>query len=121
MNWYILALKRYAEFDGRSRRMEYWMFFLFNFIISCVLTAVDIFVLTPLIGLGVLSLIYSLGVLVPNIAVTVRRLHDTNRSGWWFLIVLIPLIGWLILLVFMVLDGESGENRFGPDPKTQAA
>ena len=117
MNWYLAALKKYAEFKGRSRRMEFWMFALFYWIGVVVLMVVEGF-----IGLaGILSGLFALGHLVPNIAVTIRRLHDTDRSGWWLLIVLVPAIGFIVLLVFMCMDGTAGANRFGPNPKEAAA
>ena len=119
MNWYIAVLKKYAVFTGRARRSEYWFFILFNVIISLVLGFIDGFLGLgdPEAAVGLLSVIYGLAVLMPSIAVGVRRLHDTDRSGWWLLISLIPLIGGIVLLVFFVLDGTPGENRFGPNPK----
>jgi uncharacterized membrane protein YhaH (DUF805 family) len=113
VNWYMAVLKNYAGFSGRARRTEYWMFALFSFIITAVL---------DLIGMAVklgayLGLIYGLLVLIPTLAVGVRRLHDTGRSGWWLLIGLIPIIGAIILIVFMVLDSEPGDNKYGPNPK----
>ena len=119
MNWYITAVKKYATFSGRSRRKEYWYFFLFNLLISLFLTFVDGLTgsLDPDTGYGLLSGIYTLALLIPGIAVGVRRLHDTDRSGWWLLIVLIPIIGVLVLLYFTVSKGNSGSNRYGSDPK----
>lgn len=113
MDWYLEVLKKYAVFTGRARRKEYWMFFLFNVIIAIVLSVIDTSVGLP----GVLSTIYSLAILIPGLAVTVRRLHDTSRSGWWLLIALIPILGAIALLVFMMLDSEPGENEYGPNPK----
>ena len=113
MSWYLEVLKNYAVFDGRARRKEYWMFFLFNLIVAFVLGFVEAIVGGP----GVLGLLYSLGVIVPGIAVTVRRLHDTDRSGWWILIGFVPLLGGLVLLVFMILDSADGSNDYGPYPK----
>ena len=122
MNWYLGVLKKYAEFNGRARRKEYWIFFLFNLLISIVLSVVDMSTgMVNSIGLGVLSGLYGLAVLVPGIAVAVRRLHDTDRSGWWLLIGLIPLIGAIVLLVFLLLDGTPGENKYGASPKAAAA
>jgi uncharacterized membrane protein YhaH (DUF805 family) len=122
MNWYVTVLKKYAEFTGRARRKEYWMFTLINILIFIVLGVVESMGgMTNSMGLGVLSGLYSLAVLAPSLAVTVRRLHDTDRSGWWLLIGLIPLIGAIVLLVFMILDSEPGENRHGPSPKALAA
>ena len=118
MNWYLEVLKKYAVFDGRARRKEYWMFFLINVVISVVLGAIDVLLGTfSQTGVGVLQSLYSLAVLIPSIAVTVRRLHDTGRTGWWILIGLIPFIGGIILLIFMVLDSEPGTNQYGPNPK----
>ena len=113
MNWYLDVLKKYAVFNGRARRKEYWMFILFYFIIAVVLSIIEAFV-----GIvGVLSGLYGLAMLIPGIAVGVRRLHDTNRSGWWLLIGLVPLIGAIVLLVFFVQDSQAGENQHGPNPK----
>ena len=113
MNYYLDVLKKYAIFNGRARRKEYWMFFLFNIIISIVLAFVE-----PMIGTkSIIAILYSLALLIPGIAVAVRRLHDTNHSGWWLLIGLVPIIGAIILLVFMVRDSQSGENQYGSNPK----
>ena len=122
MNWYMAVLKKYAEFTGRARRKEYWMFALINFLICVVLVVIDVQSgLSNPMGLGVLSGLYSLAVFVPSLAVSVRRLHDTDRSGWWLLILLVPLIGAIVFLVFMLLDSQPGENRHGPSPKYAAA
>ena len=96
MNWYIGVLKKYVEFSGRARRMEYWMFVLINTIIACVIAFVEGLAGSP----GFVSVIYSLAVLLPSIAVAVRRLHDTDRTGWWLLIGFIPLIGVIVLIVY---------------------
>ena len=122
MNWYLEVLKKYAVFGGRSRRKEYWYFFLFNILISIVLMIIDGLTGTLSLeaGMGLLGGIYALAVLIPGIAVTVRRLHDTNHSGWWLLIVLVPLIGAIVMLVFMVKDSQPGENQHGPSPKATA-
>lgn len=117
MDWYLAALKKYAEFSGRAQRKEYWMFVLFNLIIAFVLAFVEGLFGSPAILAG----IYGLAVLIPSIAVSIRRLHDTNRSGWWILICLIPVIGGLVLLVFMVLDSQQQENQYGPNPKAATA
>jgi uncharacterized membrane protein YhaH (DUF805 family) len=118
MNWYLEVLKKYAVFDGRARRKEYWMFSLVNMIIGFVLGLIEGFAGGGVSdGPGVLGTIYTLAVFIPAIAVAVRRLHDTDRSGWWLLIGLIPLIGIIALIVFMVLDSEPGDNQYGPNPK----
>ena len=119
MNWYLEVLKKYAVFSGRARRKEYWFFVLFNIIIGLALTFIDFS--TGLYDveseIGLLSSLYSLTVLVPGIAVTIRRLHDTSRTGWWFLIAFVPIIGVIVLLVFMVFDSTLGDNQYGPNPK----
>jgi uncharacterized membrane protein YhaH (DUF805 family) len=124
LSWYLEALKKYAVFSGRSRRMEYWYFVLFNIIVSIVLGVIDGLLLGTLdsgMGAGLLSGIYSLAVLIPTLAVTVRRLHDIDRSGWWILIALVPLIGVIVLLVFALLEGTPGDNQYGPNPKGATA
>ncbi|MEM1433855.1 MAG: DUF805 domain-containing protein [Pseudomonadota bacterium] len=119
MSWYLEVLKKYAVFSGRARRKEYWFFFLFNLLVTIVLAFIDIATgaFSEAAGIGLLSGIYTLGVLIPSLAVTVRRLHDTDRAGWWVLVSLVPLIGAIILLVFMVLDSQPGSNQYGPNPK----
>lgn len=119
MHWYLEVLKKYATFEGRARRKEYWFFQLFNVLAVLVLALVDgaTGTFSAEAGLGLLSGLYVLAILVPSIAVTVRRLHDTDRSGWWFLIGFVPLIGGLVLLVFALLDSTPGANRFGTNPK----
>lgn len=123
MNWYIGVLKKYAVFQGRARRSEYWFFVLFNVLISIALTVVDVVLGTfdAETGVSLLSALYSLAVLIPSIAVSVRRLHDTDRTGWWLLIALVPLIGLIVLLVFMFLDSEPGDNKYGANPKAELA
>jgi uncharacterized membrane protein YhaH (DUF805 family) len=113
VNWYLDVLKKYAEFSGRARRKEYWMFFLFYFLIAIAIGIVEAVIHTG----GILGGIYALAMLIPGLAVTVRRLHDTGRTGWWILIGLIPVIGTIVLLVFMVLDSQPGDNEYGPNPK----
>jgi uncharacterized membrane protein YhaH (DUF805 family) len=122
MNWYIQSLKKYADFSGRARRMEYWMFVLFNVLISIVLAFIDkaTGTLNADYGIGLLGGIFSLAVLVPGLAVSVRRLHDTGRSGWWLLIGLIPLVGVIVLIVFMLQAGKPGSNQYGANPKEAA-
>ena len=113
MNWYLGCWKKYVEFSGRARRQEYWMFVLFNILASVAMAVVD-----GILGTcGALGGLYSLAVLLPSLAVTFRRLHDTDRSGWWLLICLIPLAGAIVFLVFLCLDSQPGANRFGPNPK----
>ncbi len=133
LDWMLLPLKRYAKFGGRARPKEYWMYVLF-----IILCAIGLSIVESALGLGeskdwayrkgwavgagayhnagpLVGLFY-LGTLIPSLSVGVRRLHDTDRSGWWLLLWLIPFIGWIILLVIMVSSGTRGPNRFGPDP-----
>jgi uncharacterized membrane protein YhaH (DUF805 family) len=119
MQWYTDVIKKYAEFSGRARRKEFWMFALFNVIISIILSIIDNIIGTTFgsANQGVLSSIYSLAVLLPSIGVGIRRMHDTNRSGWWILITLVPCIGWIIYIVFAAQEGVAGDNQYGPDPK----
>ena len=123
MSWYLEAFKKYAVFSGRSRRKEYWYFVLFNIIVGIVLGLIDTLLGTrgSYAGAGLLSGIYGLAVLSPSLAVTVRRLHDIDRSGWWILIGLVPLLGAIVLLVFAVMDGTPGNNRYGRNPKEGSA
>ncbi|MCP4320579.1 MAG: DUF805 domain-containing protein [Alteromonadales bacterium] len=114
MNWYIGVIKKYAIFNGRARRKEYWMFFLFNLIISFAIGFVT-GLLGAILDIGTsisdpASIIYSLAILVPSITVAIRRLHDIGRSGWW---ILLPIVN----LVFLCLDGESKDNEYGLNPK----
>ena len=106
MQHYLTVLKKYAVFSGRARRSEYWMFILFNFIVGIILAFIGGFIGDR----GMLLNLYQLVVLIPSIAVGVRRMHDTNHSGWWLLL---PIVN----LIFAVRDSDSGENRFGLSPK----
>ncbi|MFI8520604.1 DUF805 domain-containing protein [Streptomyces sp. NPDC085481] len=117
MNWYLDVLKKYAVFSGRARRQEFWMFTLFNLIALIIVMVVDMAIGTyPL-----LYVVYALAVLLPTLGVTVRRLHDTGRSGWWILIDLVPLVGFIILIVFLATEGEAQANAHGPNPKLAPA
>lgn len=116
MNWYLKVLKNYAGFEGRARRTELWMFALFNFIFGVVLAIID-----GVAGTIALQLLYALAVLIPAIAVGVRRLHDQDKSGWLLLLVFIPILGSLALLILYCLPGTSGDNKYGPDPMTEAS
>ncbi len=133
MQWYLKVLRQYVDFSGRARRREFWMFTLFNAIVVLILEIIDSALglgamhgssgqggVSFGVSLGLLSGLYSLAVLLPSLAVAVRRLHDTDRTGWWLLIGLVPLAGGIVLLVFYVLAGTPGPNRYGPDPKAVA-
>lgn len=119
MYWYWMVLQKYAVFSGRAQRKEYWIFYLLTVLITLALAILDMLIgsFDKASGIGVLSGLYSLAILIPNLAVTVRRLHDTNRSGWWFFIVLVPLLGGILLLIFLAQDGTPGENQYGANPK----
>ncbi len=119
MNWYLAVLKNYTGFSGRARRKEYWMFALFNIIFLIVAMIIDNILGTTIEGggYGLFYFLYALAVLIPGLAVAVRRLHDVGKSGWMILIGLIPIIGWIWLLVLMVIDSKPGENQYGPNPK----
>ena len=105
------CLNKYIDVEGRAARSEYWWFQLFLLIVNAVTMFLDY-----TLGVGLLNLLATLAFLAPNITVGVRRLHDKDRSGWWLLIVLVPIIGILLLLYWFVTRGTPGSNRFGPDP-----
>lgn len=121
MHWYIKALKRFTDFKGRSRRKEYWMFALFNVIISITTTLLDYAFGTAsfVYYIGLFSMLYGLFVFIPFIAVSVRRLHDTGKTGWMLLIAIIPIIGAIWLLVLFATEGTRGTNMYGSDPKAK--
>ena len=120
MNWYLKALKKYAVFSGRAQRSEYWFFILFYSIGYIVLSFIDGMIGTFSIdsGMGLLSGIFLLVHLLPSIGVSVRRLHDIGKSGWWYLLVILPIIGPIVLLVFFVMDSKE-DNQYGSNPKTR--
>jgi uncharacterized membrane protein YhaH (DUF805 family) len=113
MEWYLKVWKQYADFSGRARRKEFWMFVLFNLLAGIVL---GILSLIPVLGI-ILYVGYMLAIIVPVLALTVRRLHDVGRSGWWYFIGLIPLVGSIILLVWSCTNSQSGDNKWGANPK----
>jgi uncharacterized membrane protein YhaH (DUF805 family) len=121
MKYYLKALKNYANFSGRARRKEYWLFTLYNIIIYVALV-----ILVAMVGFlpggaeGVFGAFYMVGVLIPALAVSVRRLHDTGRSGWWFLLNFVPF-GAIVVLVFLVQDSNPASNKFGENPKRSVA
>jgi len=124
--YFIDTLKnRYAKFDGRATRSEYWYFVLFHFITMVLAILIDTYVLNPLLGMdgtqaaqgGILQVIVALALFIPFIAVGIRRLHDIGKMGWWYLLALIPIVGTLVLLYFFVQDSQPGENLYGSSPK----
>jgi uncharacterized membrane protein YhaH (DUF805 family) len=117
MNWYFRVLKKYAVFSGRARRREYWWFFLFNLIIGVGIAVIE----SSATGnnYSVLASLYQLAVFLPAIGVSIRRLHDTGRSGWSLLVGLIPLVGPIVLLIFMLSDSQPETNQYGPSPKAK--
>ena len=119
MNWFLMVLKKYATFSGRAQRAEYWYFLLFSSLIVIALSVIDSLTgsYNEETGWGLLSGLFSIAVLIPSIAVGVRRLHDTARTGWWLLIGMIPLIGTIVLIVLFVQDSTPGDNAYGPNPK----
>jgi uncharacterized membrane protein YhaH (DUF805 family) len=120
VNWYIEVLKKYAVFSGRARRQEYWMFVLSNVIIVLFLSIIDGIAGSDSEGSrSTLTTLYVLAILIPSLAVGVRRLHDTGRSGWWMLIGLIPIIGTIVLLIFIIQDSQLMDNQYGPNPKRE--
>jgi uncharacterized membrane protein YhaH (DUF805 family) len=123
MQWYLKVLRQYADFTGRARRTEFWMFVLFNVLISIVLRIVDNLIFgnsSGVSGGGPLGLLYSLAVLLPSIAVSARRLHDIGRSGWWQLIAIIPIIGWILVIVWYATAGRTEPNQWGANPKAES-
>lgn len=111
MEYFIAALKKYADFTGRARRKEYWMFILFYVIFYVVASIID-----AVIGTILITTIFALGMLIPSISAAARRLHDTSRSGWWQLLSLIPIVGTIVLIVFLAQDSHA-DNQYGPNPK----
>jgi uncharacterized membrane protein YhaH (DUF805 family) len=122
MTWALMPLQKYAVFSGRSRRKEYWWFILFTFVVSLVLGIIDTLAGTydTTYGIGLVSGLFNLAILVPSIAVNTRRLHDTGKSGWFQLLFLIPLVGFILWIIWMVRDSDDGMNQYGPSPKTPA-
>jgi uncharacterized membrane protein YhaH (DUF805 family) len=113
----VCLTQKYAGFSGRARRSEYWWFFLFNLLVGVVASVIDSILGTRYgSGTGLVQTLVQLALLIPGIAVGVRRLHDTGRSGWWLLIGLVPIVGWVILIIFFAQDSQ-GENQYGPSPK----
>ncbi len=119
MDWYVKVLKNYATFSGRARRTEYWMFALINLIVTAVLYGLGTAFKGGALGglFTTLYVIYGIAVIIPGLAVFFRRMHDTGRSGWWWLLAFIPIVGAIVLIVFAATEGTQGPNEYGADPK----
>ncbi len=119
MDWYIKVIRQYVDFEGRARRKEYWVFVLFNIIFALIAMTLDnvLGMASDVYFYGPVYILYAIAVTLPNLAVSVRRLHDTGRSGWMMLISLIPIIGGIWLIVLFAVEGQAGENEYGLDPK----
>ena len=117
--WYMIVLSKYVEFSGRARRKEFWFFLLMNMLVSFFIGFVVGFMAVVLKEPAIIfsGHIYSLVIFLPSISVLVRRLHDTGRSGWWYWIALVPLVGAIILIIFLAEDSDPGGNQYGPNPK----
>lgn len=118
------CLSKYVDFSGRARRSEYWYFALFSFLVGIVTNVIDAVIGTDYDGAtsgGLVNTVAGLALFLPTLAAGVRRLHDTDRSGWWILIGLIPIVGWILIIVWFCTDSKAGDNRFGPNPKTGPA
>lgn len=115
MKWYFKAIKNFANVNGRATRQEYWMFALISYIISGLLVIIDSSLLGSTLGFGWLGSIYSLFVLIPSIALGVRRLHDIDKSGWWLLIALIPIVGAIWLIILFATKSNNDRNKYTID------
>lgn len=115
MHWYISVLKNFGNFNGRARRKEYWMFVLFNFLITLAISLMEL----ALPSMVYLRVIYGLAVIIPGLSLSIRRLHDIGKSGWYNLVAFIPLIGAIWLLILTCTEGDSGSNQYGPNPKIE--
>ncbi len=126
MNYYFGAFKKYAVFSGRASRSEYWYYLLFNILVSIALTFLDFVIIRNNllvvgglnVNVNILTGLYALATLIPGLALSVRRMHDIGKSGWMLLVSLIPLVGFIWLIVLMATDSNPGENKFGPNPKS---
>lgn len=119
MNYYSICLSKFADFSGRARRREYWTFVLVNCLIALLLMTLGLAFGEDSPASNIMVTIFYLIMLVPNLSVSVRRLHDIGKSGWYMFLSLIPLIGGLILLIWSLMDSEPGENQYGKNPKEE--
>ena len=118
LNWFLDAIKKYAVFSGRAGRKEYWSFFFVYLIISIFTSVLDIIIgkFDMKSGLGPISGAFYLATLLPALGIAIRRFHDTGRSGWWVLIIFVPIVGLIIYIVLLARAGDTGENNYGPVP-----
>jgi len=121
MDWFLLGFKRYLEFNGRSRRKEFWMFYLFNVITSITLSLIDVSFSLQVNGINFLSTLLVIITVIPWLALSVRRLHDINKSGLFLLLYFLPVIGWIWLFILLIKNGDIGPNKYGSDPKNQVS
>lgn len=115
------CFSKYATFSGRAARSEFWWFFVFQLVGSILCSIVDTILVSGGLGFALLGLLFGLATFLPSISVSVRRLHDLDRTGWWWWLVLVPIIGWIVLIVFYATKGTDGQNGYGPDPLATAA
>ena len=122
-DYFLNVIKQhYVDFAGRASRSQFWYFTLFSFLISLAISVVT-GIIGSVLNTGIFSLLgvlYSLAIMVPSVCLGIRRLHDTGKSGWWYLISLVPFVGFIILIVFWVMDSEADRNQYGPNPKRGA-
>jgi len=121
LNYFTDALKNYATFTGRATRQQYWMFILFYILFYIVAIVLDMTLglFDEETGYGLLSLVYTLGLLLPSLAILGRRLHDIGRSAWWILLIIIPVVGPLVILIFTLIGSQQEDNQWGPNPHTE--
>lgn len=120
MHWYIQVLKKFDDFDGRARRKEYWMFNLIDFIFVIIISFIDTTIFnTSFSDYGPIFIVYTLVTFIPALAVSVRRMHDVGKSGWFIFVGVIPIIGWIWIFIVLITDSELFTNKYGPNPKVE--
>lgn len=120
MNWYFKVISNYFYFSGRARRKEFWMFTLFHILFASLALVIDVSLelsISRQIIYGPFYLLYIIITFIPSLAVTIRRLHDTGKSGWMYLLILVPIVGPIVIFIFLVTDGQPDSNKWGPNPK----
>lgn len=114
-----ICFSKYVDFSGRAQRSEFWWWILFTWLASLILGTLENGIVGATGGVPIMNTLFSLATFLPSLAVGIRRLHDINRSGWWWLIFLVPLVGWIILIVWFAQRGDAGSNDYGDDPLSQ--